>query len=76
MTKSKSRSSVQKRAGNRSEAVKSEPVPTLKCVQDARSGSNDGVYEVSIPLKYMVKAYECPAAFFVFKFRGMIRNIK
>ena len=51
--------------------VLSDPIPQLSCVQMPHSGANDGIYEVSIPLKYMVAAYERPAAYFVFKFVGL-----
>ena len=50
---------------------KIEPVPELKCVRKPSAGSNDGMYSVTIPLKYMVEAYKAPAAFFVFNFIGM-----
>ena len=49
----------------------SDPIPELKCIRMPDKGANNGQYCVSIPLKYMVKAYEVPAAFFEFRFIGM-----
>lgn len=51
-------------------------IPELKCIKLPSKGCNDGYYQVSIPLKYMIAAYEKPAAFFVFKFIGMKKGDK
>lgn len=56
--------------------VKPEPIPILVCTKKPTKGKNDGYYTVSIPLKYMIAAYEKPAAFFVFKFVGLKEEIK
>ena len=51
--------------------VKSEPIPSLECTQRPHKGSNDGIYEVTIPIKYLIKAVEVPAAFYKFRFIGL-----
>ena len=58
-------------AGNR-KFVKSDPIPELLCLQKPRRGTNDGVYEITIPIKYLIKAVEVPAAFYKFKFIGLL----
>lgn len=50
---------------------KKESIPSLICTNKPTKGKNDGLYEVSIPLKYIIKACEAPAAYFVFKFIGL-----
>ncbi len=55
---------------------KKEPVPSLSCTKKADKGCNNGMYKVTIPLKYMVAAYEKPAAFFEFRFVGMLEEFK
>lgn len=50
---------------------KSDPLPQLTCTTMPTKGLNNGEYSVSIPLEYMLDAYKVPAAFFVFKFKGM-----
>lgn len=51
---------------------KKEPIPELKCLKKPDKNCNNGFYEVVIPLKYMVDAYKVPAAFFSFRFIGMM----
>ena len=50
---------------------KSEPIPSLSCVRMPTEGLNHGEYRVRIPLNYMIKAYEVPAAWFEFRFIGL-----
>lgn len=50
---------------------KPEAIPELICTKKPTKGKNDGLYEVTIPLKYIIKACEAPAAYFVFKFIGI-----
>lgn len=50
---------------------KIEPIPTLTCTKKPDPQCNNGFYKVSIPLKYMISAYEKPAAFFEFQFIGL-----
>lgn len=50
---------------------KIDPIPELTCTTMPTKGSNNGEYTITIPLKYMVDAYKAPAAFFVFKFKGL-----
>lgn len=43
----------------------------LICTKKPSKGSNDGFYEVKIPLIYMTQALEVPAAFYSFRFIGL-----
>lgn len=46
-------------------------IPQLVCTKKPSKNTNNGFYEVSIPLSYIIKAVEAPGANFVFKFIGM-----
>ena len=50
-------------------------IPQLICVRMPDKGANDGMYEVIIPLEYVLAAVKAPAAFFVFKFVGMKEGV-
>ena len=47
-------------------------IPKLIMTQMPHAGANDGMYEVIIPLEYVLAALKAPAAFFVFKFKGLV----
>lgn len=50
---------------------KIDPIPVLECTKKPNPNCNDGFYKVSIPLKYIIKACESPAAYFEFQFIGL-----
>lgn len=47
------------------------PKPTLTCIKKPDAGCNNGFYEVSLPINYMLEAYKNPGAFFIFRFIGL-----
>ena len=49
-------------------------IPKLIMTQMPHAGANDGMYEVIIPLEYVLAALKAPAAYFVFKFVGIINK--
>lgn len=49
---------------------------TLVCTKNPSTiKANDGTYEVTIPLIYLIEAMKKPAAFYKFKFVGL-RHVK
>ena len=54
----------------------SKEIPQLIMTQMPHAGANDGMYEVIIPLEYVLAALKAPAAFFVFKFVGLKERLK
>jgi hypothetical protein len=51
--------------------VYKEPIPSLTCIKKPSKRQNDGIYTVTIPIAYLIKAIEVPAAFYKFKFVGL-----
>jgi hypothetical protein len=48
---------------------------TLVCThRPSSTKNNDGQYEVTIPLIYLIEAMKKPAQFYKFKFRGLRYN--
>lgn len=51
---------------------KLDPIPKLTCIKKSSRGKNDGLYSISIPLEYIIEAVKTPAAYYEFKFVGIL----
>ena len=54
--------------------TKNEPIPELLVTRKPSKGLNNGEYTITIPIAYLIKAVETPAAFYKFKFIGLKYN--